>query len=127
MAIPAIGGRPTRGMSGTTAKAQKMVATLNIAGESDGNEEPMQRVQHAHQRDRDGDGRQKRQHDSRQLGRELQLSGTAANSAPAIAWVIGSAKMMPSTTSMPVTSSSALMTRLPRRHAGSRPARSACA
>ena len=48
--------------------------------------------------------------------------GTAANSPPdAIVRVIGSANTMARTTIAPVATSSALMTRLPRRHAASRP------
>ncbi len=121
IAIPAIGGRPTSGMSGTTANAQKMVATLNIAGESDGMKKrcsefsmPISATATA---------------TVVRNGSMIRVScvvsssfpGTAANSAPAIARVIGSANTMPSTTRMVVISSSALMTRLPRRQAASRP------
>ena len=36
MAMPAIGGRPIDGISGTSRNAHRIVATLNIAGESAG-------------------------------------------------------------------------------------------
>ena len=68
----------------------------------------------------DRDGGEKRQHDARQLGGQLELSRTCPRIAAAIACVIGRAKTIPTTTSAPVTISSALMTRLPSRHAASR-------
>ena len=36
IAIAVIGGRPTRGISGTSSIAHRMLATLNIAGDSAG-------------------------------------------------------------------------------------------
>ena len=36
MAMPAIGGQPMRGITGTSVNAERIVATLNIAGDSAG-------------------------------------------------------------------------------------------
>jgi hypothetical protein len=107
-------------ISGTRG-TDKIVATLNIAGGS-----PAERI---------GAARSTYPHGAAtatvvRKGIIIRVSwvvsssfpGTDANSTPeAIVRVMGSAKTMPTTTITPVTISRALMTRLPRRHAASRP------
>ncbi len=94
--------------------------------------EPVQRVQHPHHRDRDRDGRQKRHHDPGQLRRERELPrqsrelGARTQSYRVIEMpdvITGDRRREQDarTTIAPVATSSVLMTRLPRRHAASRP------
>jgi sRNA-binding protein len=58
---------------------------LNIAGESAGHEEAVERVQHAHEGRRDGDHHEERQHQPREQDRQLELArhlGEAAGEHP---------------------------------------------
>ena len=97
-----------------------MVATLNIAGESAGTKKrcrefsiPIIATATATV-SRNG-------HITRvRLAVSASLPGTDANSGANVR-VIGSANTMPRTTKVPVARTSALMTRLPSRQAGSRP------
>ena len=74
MAIAVIGVRPSLGATGTSMTVLRMMPTLNIAGESAGCEEPVERVQHAHQRRSDGYQSEERQHDSRECDRQLEFA-----------------------------------------------------
>ncbi len=109
-------------MSGTIATAEKIDATLNIAGDTAGMKNrcsafsmPISATATA---------TVVRKGSMMRVSRVVSASlpGTATKSSPdAIALVIGPANRMPSITRTPVTTSRALMTRLPRRHAASRP------
>ena len=122
IAIPRIGGSPRRGITGTSTKRTAIVATLNIAGDSAGMKNRRSEFSipiiatDAATVVRNG---------SITLVSVVvnsSLPGVAANRG-AIRLVIGQAKMIPRMTRLPVMTSSALITRLPRRHAASRPSR----
>ena len=141
IAMPATGARPTLGMNGTSAYAQTIVATLNIAGESAGTKKRFNEFSMpimatatamvvrngimicvsctvraslpstAAKPAAVGGGSPKPRR--RRIG---DVKSVAARSR-----VMGSANRIPISTSTAVAITRVLMTRLPRRHAASRP------
>ena len=122
--MPTIGARPNRGISGTSAKALKIVATLNIAGDSAGT-------------------KNRRSEFSIPIIAAATASMVRNGSMIRVSWVVssslpGTRRELPGRARMrdlrreddpehdqrsPVTTSSAFMTRLPSRQAASRPLR----
>ena len=120
IAIAMIGGKPRASITGTSATAHRIVATLNIAGDSDGmknrcSEFSIPIIATA-------TATVVRNGSITRVSSVVSssLPGTSANSG-AMSAVIGPAKRMPRTDNVPVMTSSALMTRLPSRQACSRP------
>ena len=77
------------------ANAHRIVATLNIAGDNAGMKNRRSEFSMPIIATRDGDGREKRQHDARQLGRQLELARDVSANHGAMACVIGEAKTIP--------------------------------
>ena len=121
MAMPLIGFRPNRGITGAIAIALKIDATLNIAGESEGMKK--RRRELSIPIIAAAIASVLRKGSMIRVNRVVRASlpGTAANSASTNALVICGANRMPMTTSTPVTIRSAFITRLPSRQAASLP------
>jgi acetaldehyde dehydrogenase (acetylating) len=120
IAIARMSGHPMARMTGTSVTAQRIVARLNVAGDNDGMKNRCSEFSIPIMAAATATVVRNGSITCVSSVVSSSLPGTRANLG-AISEVMGPANTIPAIANVPVMTSSALITRLPKRHACSRP------